>query len=186
MRSLQGLIEGKKGRENKGGRLVYPTLVNYDQTMDGMIKTMNEMIKVCDVLVRHNLQFPVVGVGIEEVDITLFDFDHPLDDREIWMMMAEDGHRPAKIEELLAFGAQHPSVVLPSYVMEGGLELWVVALGSLAIGGVASFGDPRAPFLIYRNISDHKGLELDSTSIRGRGYLNAGGIQKYRFAAVSK
>jgi hypothetical protein len=94
-------------------------------------------------------RFPIIGTGVHKMEVVLVGFD-----REVfWPYVLDElralGLRPAKIEHLLALGAQHPGE-LRKYPID--------ALGSVAVGADSApfFGadprlgaDPRCIELIY-------------------------------------
>lgn len=99
--------------------------VDYGMTLEQMIAAGNYDWKNDDITAKR---FPLSGTGKVAFEPKLFHFDRDISSENAIKEMEKDGFRPAKIEELLAYGA-----ILP----EEQRKYPIVALGSVAkIGGI--------------------------------------------------
>ncbi len=98
--------------------------VDYGMTLEQMIAAGNYDWKNDDITAKR---FPLSGTGKVGFEPKLFHFDRDISSENAIKEMEKDGFRPAKIEELLAYGAALP---------EEQRKYPIVALGSVAeIGG---------------------------------------------------
>jgi hypothetical protein len=86
---------------------VFVVSVNRWESLGEMIEAgrydeINEAIRL--------VNFPWKRKGSKEVELTLIQFDRPLEAGEIKRIMAARGYRPAFIEELLALGRDEPDL----------------------------------------------------------------------------
>lgn len=110
----------------------YPVTVNYGSSLAEMI-TAGNYDSVNDDIRAEN--FPVEGSGSQEREIRVLHFGRYLTSDDAIGELAQQGLRPAKLEELLAFGEHHP---------DEQREAPIAALGSVWRG---PSGDRFAPVL---------------------------------------
>lgn len=113
---------------NRGG---YRLTIDYGQTLEQMIAAGRYDWKNDDISVKR---FPLTGSGVVERKFKIFHFDRLISSDEAERLIIADGWQAAKIEHLLAFGAEKP---------DEQRKFLIVALGSVA--GVG--GDPFVPYL---------------------------------------
>jgi len=139
----------------------YPVTVNYSQTLEEMIAAGRYDWKHSDITAKH---FPIEGSGTKNVDILLVHYNKNTSTDAVRADLDKRGLRPAKIEELLAFGAKYP---------EKQREFPIIALGSVW----RDFGGSRCgPYLGRFGSGRHLGLH----------WLGADWVDICRFAAVRK
>lgn len=97
----------------------YTVAVDYGMALADMIAVGKYDWTNSDITTKH---FSVRGEGKAEVEIQLVHFDRVMESDDVIRELDKQGLRPAKIEELLAFGANYPEVQR---------EFPVVALGSV-------------------------------------------------------
>ena len=139
---------------------LYSITVNYSLSLEEMVAAGRYDWKNNDITAKH---FSVKGEGVVDVDIELVHFDRVMDSSDEVIRELNVGLRPAKIEELLAFGAKYPDVQR---------QFPIVALGSVW----QHLDDRHVPFLW--GYSDERYLYLDWFGDRWRG--------NFRFLAVRK
>lgn len=84
----------------------YQVVVDYDQTLDQMVKAGGyDMVVEEEKITAKN--FPFQAKGKVNVDLQLIHFGKAMQEWEIDTKLDRMGLRPATIEELLAFGAQY-------------------------------------------------------------------------------
>ncbi len=83
----------------------FKVVVDYTQTLSQMVQAGNYGWVHDDITQDH---FPIKGSGQKEVEVVLFHFDKVITSEEAITEMDKAGFRPARIEELLALGAQQP------------------------------------------------------------------------------
>jgi hypothetical protein len=142
----------------------FQVTVDYSRSLKEMIKVGNYEKTNPDITSDH---FPVKGEGKREVSITLFQFHKWVEHKKVITEMEQQDYRPAKIEELLALGAEHPKlqleypIVAPGFIWQSpGTPAFVPCLGHLG--------------------SEVRTLDIHSISAVG-GYP-----PEYRLAAVRK
>ena len=140
----------------------YPISINYGLSLEEMITVGRYDWKNNDITEKR---FPVKGEGVVDVDIQLVHFDRVMDSSdEVIRELDKMGLRPAKIEELLAFGVKFPDIQR---------QFPIVALGSVwRIAG----GGRYVPYLGGRGTGRYLGLY----------WFEGGWGGIYRFAAVRK
>lgn len=141
---------------------LYLVSVNYALSLEEMVAAGRYNWKNDDITARH---FSVKGEGVVDVDIQLAHFDRVMDSSgEVIRELDKVGLRPAKIEELLAFGAKYPDVQR---------QFPVVALGS-----------------VWRRLVGYRVVPFLSRDGGGRylslDFFGDWWIECYRFAAVRK
>lgn len=139
----------------------YPVSINYGLSLEEMIAAGRYDWKSDDIVTKH---FPVKGEGVANVEIQLVHFDRVIESEEAIEELDKMGLRPAKIEELLAFGAKYPKVQR---------EFPIVALGSV---WRFAHGLRHVPYLGRSGAG--RGLSL--------GWFEGEWVERCRFAAVSK
>ncbi len=124
----------------------FEILVDYTQTLEAMIAAGRYDWANSDITAKR---FPVEGEGKVTKKAKLYHFNRSMTSEEVIRELDKQGKRPATIEELLAFGAQHPEIQR---------QFPVVALGSSAeVGGcryvayLRRFGSLRHLLLRYWN-----------------------------------
>ena len=98
---------------------VYPVTVNYDQSIEEMVKAGKYDRKNSGIISKH---FSIDRGGVSKVEIKLIQFSRTLTSREVFDELFEMGFRFANLSELLAFGAAYPDVQR---------EFEILALGSV-------------------------------------------------------
>ncbi len=140
-------------------RNIYPITVDYDLSLTQMIRQGRYSRHDENIIDTH---FPIKGEGAISFDLELISFDRKLPIQEVLTELESRGLVPAKIEHLLAFGAQYPDTQR---------EFFIVAFGSS--------WDRRVPYLHKENNGERwLGLgRVGSTSGKWQDY--------YRFLAIS-
>lgn len=85
----------------------YPIIINYDESLDEMIKA-GLYDHVSDNITTDN--FPITGSGMVEQEAVLVHPDRYVSTEGAEQEIGKRGLRPARLEELLAFGAEWPEV----------------------------------------------------------------------------
>ena len=89
-------------------KLSYPVVVDYNCSLDEMIKAGNYGY-VNPRITASN--FPIQGEGKREVEVVLFSFNRRIiRSEEIIIEVKKRGYRPARIEELLALSEKYPDL----------------------------------------------------------------------------
>ncbi len=116
-------------------------IVDYGKSLAEMIAAGNYDWKNNDINAKH---FKVEGEGQQEIWIELIHFGRVMTSDQVITELDKQGLRPAKIEELLALGAQHP---------DEQRKYWIAALGSVSPGRYVAClyldGSGRYPSLDY-------------------------------------
>ena len=141
-------------------RIRFPTTVDYRQSLADMVAA-GKYDYANEHIVAKN--FPITGEGTVETELILVHFDHDISSEDAVKEMEQMGLEPAKVEHLMAYGAQH---------WDGKPKL-VAALGS---SRVCPRGYRYVPYL------------LGWRGGRGLGLLDWGDdwAAVYRFLAVCK
>ena len=103
MDALQQIIEGRFGQKLDE----YPVTIDYGMSLADMIEAGHYDWTNSDITAEH---FPIKGRGKAEVKLELVHFDRAVSTDEALEELDKQGLRPAKIEELLAFGAAYPEI----------------------------------------------------------------------------
>ena len=101
--ALQQIIEGRFGQKLDE----YPVTIDYGMSLADMIEAGHYDWTNSDITAEH---FPIKGRGKAEVKLELVHFDRAVSTDEALEELDKQGLRPAKIEELLAFGAAYPEI----------------------------------------------------------------------------
>lgn len=125
-------------------RTRFPVTVDYTKSLAHMVAE-GKYNRANDNIVANN--FPIEGTGIVETEIFLVNFDRDIEFDEAIKEIKQMGLQPAKIEHLLALGAEHP------YLQK---EYPIICLGS---SWVDPDGDCDVPCLDSWN--DERELNLD-------------------------
>ncbi|MEK7637341.1 MAG: hypothetical protein AAB402_03080 [Patescibacteria group bacterium] len=144
---------------------VYRVTVNRDKNLKAMIEAGQYDWTDPDVTDERILQ--VEGSGMVEVDIKLFHYNRPMDEDDVYNDLRH-GYRPAKIEELLALGANLKTRDLQR-------QFPIVAFGSVCLC-LDGYGHHHHPCL--------SGDESDRRFYKAS--FNTTWPDIWRFAAVSK
>ncbi len=139
----------------------YSVVVDYTKSLSQMVKAGKYELVNSNIIADH---FPIKGEGQQEVEVTLFHFGRTMSSEEVISELKKAGYRPARIEELLALGAERPELQK---------QFSVVALGSVWRSPV---GGRSVPCLDW--CAAGRNLRL-----RWLGFGWGGG---WRFAAVRK
>ncbi len=135
-------------------------LVDYGMTLEQMIAAGNYDWKNDDITAKR---FPLSGTGKVAFEPKLFHFDRDISSENAIKEMEKDGLRPAKIEELLAYGALLP---------EEQRKYPIVALGSVA----EVYGDRDVAYLSRGG--SRRRLDLDWFDVDWRGGCRFLGVRK--------
>lgn len=101
MDGLQALIEER----SEGAGNIFSVTVDYNMTVEEMVAAGCYDRKNWDI---DSKNFKVEGRGRIEVDLELVHFGRVMSSDEVLKELYQKGLRPAKLEELLAFGAKYP------------------------------------------------------------------------------
>jgi len=142
----------------------YTVAVDYSRSLEEMIAAGEYDSVNGNITPDH---FPIKGQGKQEGAVTLFHFNRDMESDEVIAEMDKAEHRPAVIEELLAFGESHAALQR---------EFPIIALGSR--WQIPHDTISRVPELGLRGSSSDR-------------YLNAVWLENkwddnYRFLAVRK
>ena len=140
---------------------IYTVTINRAHTLPKMIQSGHYDWANDDITPEH---FPIVGEGVVEAKLELIHFNRPMDPEDVLKEFAKAGLEPAKIEHLLAFGAEYP---------EEQRKFPIIALGSV---WQDRFDRPHVPGLW--GDSRERGLGLDYFGYRWVGFC--------RFLALRK
>ena len=113
-RALQDIVEGRFSVPH-----TYPVTVDYGMTLGDMVAAGGYDAKN-DYITQEN--FPITGAGMVEVEFHLVHLNRYASTDAALVELNRQGFRPAKIEELLAFGARYKNLQK---------EFPIVALGSV-------------------------------------------------------
>ncbi len=138
---------------------VFTLTVNYDLSIEdaaGNYDWVNDNIT--------NRNFPLTRRGTETIEAHLVHFGRVMTSDEVLDELDKQGLRSATIEELLAFGADHPELQRQFPIIALG-SVWVDPGGGRCVPVLWSFGRRRSV---------------------GLSWLGYEWLSRYRFAAVSK
>ena len=144
MRALQSFIEGKFEFYVASAANIFKVAVNYARPLMEMIRAGKYDYVNSDIIAKH---FPVKGKDILPVELELVHLNKYISSDDAIAEIKQRGFRPAKIEELLAFGEKYP---------EEQRKYPIVALGSV---WRSWRGIRDVPYLGGRG--DGRGLSLD-------------------------
>lgn len=105
--------------------------VDYNQNIDQMIAA-GKYKYVASGIGKFSIDG---GVGVKKIQVEEVNFSRNITGPEALIELEKKGLKPAKIEHLLAVGAQYPDLQLTH---------WIIALGSTAYTGGIAFGEPAA------------------------------------------
>lgn len=100
-------------------RPIYDLVVDYNLTLPEMIQAGNYDWVDSNI---NSANFPIVGQGVQKRRVELFHFNRFISSDAAIKEMDAEGHRPAKLEELLALGKAQPELQR---------QFPIVALGSV-------------------------------------------------------
>lgn len=155
--TIRGWIQTLAAKTTKQGLRV---LIDYDKSLADMIAAGHYDWKNGDITAKN---FKVEGAGEVETWVELIHFGRDMKSEAVEAELDKQGLRPAKIEELLALGAQHPDEQR-KYPVPG--------LGSSCL----LYDDRCVPYLSL--IGRERNLRLD--------YFVNEWVDRCRFAAVRK
>lgn len=99
----------------------FDVVVDYTRSLSNMIKAGNYDWVDGDIDADH---FPVKGEGKYRVSVILFHFNRCMKSNNVIAAMDEQGFRAARIEELLALGAEHPDLQREFPIVAFGSVWW--------------------------------------------------------------
>jgi len=91
---------------NEGGRKKYVVTID-NKSMEDMVLDGHYQLVWRDI---NSKNFPITGKGIYEADIGIVHFNRNISTNSVVEELDRVGMRPARIEELLAFGAKYPDL----------------------------------------------------------------------------
>ena len=144
MRALQSFIEGKFEFYVASAANIFKVAVNYARPLMEMIRAGKYDYVNSDIIAKH---FPVKGKDILPVELELVHLNKYISSDDAIAEIKQRGFRPAKIEELLAFGEKYP---------EEQRKYPIVTLGSV---WQHWYGGRSVPYL-YRH-DGRRGLDLN-------------------------
>ena len=105
--------------EQRNATTTYPVSVNYDTTVEEMVRLGHYDWSNSDVTSKH---FPTKRTGTADLVIELVHVNRDISTKDAQKELDRMGFRPAELHELLAFGAKYPEVQR---------EFPILALGSV-------------------------------------------------------
>ncbi len=148
---------------------IYPITIDYSLSLTQMIEQGKYDQSGENIVAR----FPIEGEGDASLDLELITCDRGLTTEEVRTELEARGFFPAKIEHLLAFGAQYP---------DKQREFFIAALGS---SWVDPAGYRYVPYLDGSDSTRNLSLRWGKPG-RQWGRLDLQTGQVFRFLAVSK
>lgn len=146
VQQISELLEQSKGRNPRVTReklqafllnpdafpraIIYPVVVDYGKSVDEMVLVGHYDQKNNDI---NSWSFPIEGKGTVIVNLELVYFSKSVNSLDVWDYLEKNGMRPAKVEELLAFGATYPEI-------QRGFP--IICLGSYLVGHEEDHGFP--------------------------------------------
>jgi hypothetical protein len=105
-KNLQKFLLNPDG-EKKDEKKTFPVTIDYGKTLEEMVVAGHYDRSNDDI---NSQNFPVAGSGVVTIDLELVHLDKAVSTEAVLAHMDANGLRPARIEELLAFGVTYPGI----------------------------------------------------------------------------